>query len=90
MGLSPEERSNRARLGAHALHAKGGTSTEAAREAFLAKFEDEVDPDRVLDPKERAKRAEHARKAHMARLALKAATAKRKKREAKTKGAGSE
>lgn len=80
MPLTPSERTLRARLAAHALHAQGGTNTDAARAAFEAKFLDEVDPDRTLDPATRAKRAEHARKAHFQRLALKSATARRKAR----------
>ena len=70
--LTPAQRSLRARAAAHALHAQGGTSTTAARTAWLQRFEDEVDPERILSPVERAKRAEHARKAYMASLALKA------------------
>lgn len=51
--------------------------TAKAREGFLKRFEDEVDPDRKLEPAERARRAEHARKAYFARLALKSAKARR-------------
>ncbi len=78
MPLSPSERTQRARLAAHSLHAGGGTNTAPAREKFLERFEHQVDPDRVLDPAERAKRAAHARKAYFARLALKSAQARRK------------
>lgn len=78
MALSPSERTLRARLAAHTLHAQGGTNTGPAREALLAKFENEVDPDRVLDPVTRATRAEHARKAHYTRLAMKSVAARRK------------
>jgi len=46
------------------------------REAFEARFLDEVDPDRVLPEAERNRRAEHARKAHFQRLALKSARAR--------------
>jgi hypothetical protein len=45
--------------------------TAAATAAMLRKFEDQVDPDRLLDPKEREKRAAIARKAYFADLALK-------------------
>lgn len=76
--LTPEERTLRARLAAHAQHSQGKTNTEPARKAFLDRFEREVDPDGALDPKERARRAEHARKAYFARLALKSAKARRK------------
>jgi len=76
--LSPAERTLRARLGAHALHAKHDArlTTAAARAALLTKFEREVDPDGALTPEERQKRAEHARKAHMTRIALLAARAR--------------
>ncbi len=58
------------RIGAYALHAKHGADTgQAARSAFLRRFEDEVDPERVLMPDERATRAQAARNAHMAKLA---------------------
>jgi hypothetical protein len=76
--MSPKERTLRARQAAHTLHAKGGTSTGAARAKFLERFENEVDPERTLDPAERARRAEHARKAYFAGLALKSAQARRK------------
>lgn len=81
MALSAEERSLRARAGAHAVHAKhdSRTLTQPARDAFLARFEDEVDPERTLPDAERRRRAIHARKSHMARLSLKAARARSKK-----------
>jgi hypothetical protein len=44
--------------------------TAKARDAFMSRFEREVDPEGVLDPIERARRAEHARKAYFLRLAL--------------------
>lgn len=42
--------------------------TRPAREAFLKRFEREVDPDGKLAPDERARRANHALRAHMLRL----------------------
>jgi hypothetical protein len=42
--------------------------TRPAREAFLKRFEREVDPDGKLPPDERARRANHALRAHMLRL----------------------
>jgi hypothetical protein len=57
----------------------GRQLTAAARKEFLRRFEDQVDPERKLDPAERARRAEHAKKAHMARLALASAKARRRK-----------
>jgi hypothetical protein len=53
--------------------------TAPAREAFLRKFEDEVDPERVLPEAERARRAEHARKAYFTRLSLKSAKARKRR-----------
>jgi hypothetical protein len=77
--LSPEQRSLRARMAAHVMHARHDArrTTENGRAAFLARFEREVDPDGVLDPKERRRRAEHARSAYFARLALASAKARR-------------
>lgn len=51
MTLSPAERTVRARLTAHSFHAQGNSRdhTEPARRAFMSRFEDEVDPNRVLD-----------------------------------------
>ena len=76
-GPTPAERTLRARLAAHTLHAAGGTNTEPARKTFLERFDREVDPDGTLPPAERARRAEHARKAYFTRLALKSARARR-------------
>lgn len=69
-----------ARIGAHqswANTADRTARTAPARHAFLARFEDQVDPRRELPPEERARRAAHARKAYFARLALKSAQARR-------------
>lgn len=74
------ERQLRARLAAHqswANTANRNARTTPARDAFLAKFEDQVDPRRELTPEERAKRAANARKAHFIGLALKSAQARR-------------
>jgi hypothetical protein len=76
--LTPSERRQRARIGAYALHSQGKTSTIAATDAFLKRFEDQVDPERVLSEPERQRRALAARRAHMARLALKSARARRR------------
>jgi len=80
--MTPSERSLRARVGAFALHAQGGTNTRPATEAFLARFEREVDPDGSLSPQERSRRAQFARKAYMSRLALASARARSKGRAA--------
>jgi hypothetical protein len=72
-----------ARMGAHALHSRHDSRrlTQPARDAFLARFEREVDPDGKLDPAERVRRAEHAKKAYFTRLALRSAQARRRRRE---------
>ena len=75
---TPAARSLRARIAAHAQHAQGRTNTGPATKAASDRFEVQVDPGGVLDPKERARRAAHARKAHMLALALKSAEARRK------------
>ena len=51
--------------------------TRAAREAFLSRFEREVDPDGSLPPDERRRRAQHALRAHMLRLAKRSVRARR-------------
>jgi hypothetical protein len=63
----------------HARHDARETTT-AARAAFWARFEAEVDPDRSLSPEERRRRAEHARSAYFTRLALASAKARRQGR----------
>lgn len=55
-------------------------ATQAARDAMYRKFEDQVDPDRVLSPEERGKRVQNARSAHYRRIALKSAQSRRAKR----------
>jgi len=60
----------------HAQH-DGREITAAARAAFLARFETEVDPDSTLPPEERQRRAEHARSAYFTRLAFQRAKAAR-------------
>lgn len=72
MSAAPSEKRLRAQIAAHALHAQRDSReiTKAAREAFLARFYDEVDPKGELSPDERERRARAALKAHMGRLAL--------------------
>lgn len=71
-------RSTAARIGAFALHAAGGTNTVPARQAFLGRFEREVDPHLELDPTERARRAHFAKRRYFASLALASAKARRR------------
>lgn len=78
--LTPAEQSLRASIAVHESWARTpdrAARTAPAREAFLERFEREVDPDGVLDPVERSRRAESKRKAYFARLALKSARARR-------------
>jgi hypothetical protein len=65
------ERSTRARNAALDRWSKSDAvaGTEPARRAFLAKFDDEVDKDRVLDDDERERRSARARRAYFSRLA---------------------
>ena len=83
--VSATERSIRARIGAHSLHASYDSRdlTKNARVAFDKGFEDQVDPDRTLPETERLRRAASARKAYFAKLALKSAQARRRKADAK-------
>lgn len=83
----PASNSLAARIAAHASWAATPdrkARTAPAYAAFLKRFEDEVDPERILPEAERAIRAEHARKAHYLRLALKSANARRERKTAKT------
>lgn len=84
--LTPEQRSLRARLASHASWARTAdptARTAPARDAFLRRFEHQVDPEGTMDPAERTRRAEHARKAHMQGLALKSARTRRARRNGK-------
>ncbi len=77
--LTPEQRSLRARIAAYTLHSRRDPriTTKPARDAFLARFEREVDPDLQLDEAERRRRAEAAKKAYFSALALKSSRARR-------------
>jgi len=77
--MTSAQRSLRAKIAAHVLHAKGGTSTAAGTAAFLSRFDRQVDPDGTLPPDERARRADHARRAYMSALSLKASQARARK-----------
>ena len=78
---NPAERALVARLGAHTKWARTtdrSVATAAARKGLLDRFEREVDPDGVLNPRDRAVLAESARKAFYTRLAFKSAQARRR------------
>jgi hypothetical protein len=85
--LTPAERILRARMGAYVVHARYDPreTTAPARAAFLKRFLDEVDPDRVLPEPERLRRAAAARKGYLTRLAF---LASRRRRHRKSRGQG--
>ena len=79
MGLTPAERTLRARLAAYSMHAAGKTNTRAATAASEARWAKQVDPDGVLSPDERERRASAAKKAHYTKLAFLSAKARRRR-----------
>lgn len=79
VGMSPEHRSLRARMAAHASWANTEdptARTQPARDRFAKRFLDQVDPDRTLPEAERQRRAESARKSYFAQLAFKSVRAR--------------
>lgn len=69
----PTTRSLAAQIAAHdswANTSNRAARTAKARDALWKRFEQEVDPDGLLDLDERIRRAKHARSAYMSRLAL--------------------
>jgi hypothetical protein len=82
LSLSPEQRSLRASIAAHAMHGQNDSheTTAVARAGFIAKFLREVDEGTPgLPEAERLRRAEHLLRAHMKRLALASSRARAKK-----------
>jgi len=79
--LRPTERSLQARIAAYKLHATHDSReiTAPARRKFMERFVNEVDPDRVLPERERARRAECAKKAYFTSLSLESARERRKR-----------
>jgi hypothetical protein len=78
---TPSERSLIARIASDdswSRTADRAARTAPGRQAFLDRFEKQVDPDGVLDPADRAVRADHARRAYFSRLALKSAQSRRR------------
>jgi hypothetical protein len=81
ISLSPEQRSLRASLAAHEMHARHDSReiTANARAGFQSKFLAQVDATTPgLPEPERIRRAEHLLRAHMKRLALASSKARRK------------
>jgi hypothetical protein len=82
--LTPEQRALRAKAGALGAYVQQAThdtreTTRAAREAFNARFFDQVDPKRELPEAEPNRRAAALRKAYFQRLSLKGQAARRAK-----------
>jgi hypothetical protein len=73
--LTPAQRTLRARMAAYTLHSTRDSreTTRPALDAFMARFEREVDPDGILTRAERSRRAEAARRAYFTKLAYKSA-----------------
>lgn len=76
--LTPEQRSMRARIAAHARWSKEDPKPNADRgqAGLLLRFEREADPEGVLAPEERRRRAESRRREHMTRLAFQSSKAR--------------
>lgn len=75
-----ENKALNARIGAFTSWARTSdraARTRPARDQFLQKFEDEVDPEGILPERERRERAVSARKAYMLQLAKRSAMARR-------------
>jgi hypothetical protein len=85
--LTPGERTLRARMGAYVVHARYDPrqTTAPARAAFMKRFLDEVDPERLIPEPERLRRAAAARKGYFTRLAF---LASRRRRQRKSRGQG--
>ncbi len=85
--MASAQRSLQGRIGAFVTHSRHDPreTTAAARATFLARFEDEVDPERELPEPERQRRAGMARRAYFARLAWRSSVARSKKAPAPAK-----
>ena len=79
MSLTPEQRTMRAKLAAHTLWSNvedRAAHTAPGRQAFMDRFEKQVDPNGTLAPAERARRAASAKTAYFTGLSLKSAKAR--------------
>jgi hypothetical protein len=81
--LTPEQRSLRASIAAHILHAsvdpqEHTAPARAASPGSDAYWMEAVDPNHELTLEERSRRAQHLKKAHFKKLALLSAKARRK------------
>lgn len=73
---TPAQRSLSAKLAAHVRLSRMTAAdrrdmTAPATQAWLDRWEQQVDPDGLMSPQDRATAAAHARKAYMSALALK-------------------
>lgn len=77
--LTPEQRSQRARIAALTRWGKQSTiqGTKPKRDAFLARFEKEADPNNELPEDERQRRAARLLSAHMKKLAFESSKARK-------------
>lgn len=83
-------RSSAARIASHSSWANTDdrpSRTRPAREAFMNRFEREVDPDLLLAPEVRALKAESAMRAYMGRLGKSRHKPKKKPKGQRAKGA---
>jgi hypothetical protein len=84
--MTPEERTAKSlggRIGANRRWSQVEdrvAETAPARQAFLDRFDREVDPDGVLDVAERGRRATNARRAYFAELGLRSAQARARRK----------
>lgn len=81
MGLTPQQRSRRARIAAHVSWsntADRAGRTQPATKGFLERFERQVDPLGVLPVEQRQQMALHARRAYMLQLAERSAKARKR------------
>lgn len=76
---TPSERARAARIAAHTkwAHTDPTEGTAVARQAFLDRFDKQVDP-AIVDPAERARRAASLRKAYFVALSHKSAAARKR------------
>ncbi len=84
--LTPEQRSQRARIAANARWAKeadGLAATAKARSEFLNRFEAEVDPEGKYPPEIRRRMAENARRRYYQTLAFRSSRARQARKEAR-------
>lgn len=82
--MTPEERSQRARIAALTRWGKTTdrtAATAAATRAWHDKWEREADPDGVMPPEQRAKAADALKRAHYLRMQRKSTQARRRKRD---------